>query len=151
MAEPVTFIGDLAPYDHPQTVYGGGVALPAYTAPSAENQAPSILSQGASPVLDQHRYAWLGGSVSVNVPNGSSALFLSAQNALRNLLVLRNASATANIYIEFGTDAGLNSTLQLQPGQLLLLDSVVPQDDLHAYGDAANALLRYSYSTLGIR
>ena len=151
MLQPAKFLGNLAPYEHPQTLYGPGTALPLYSAPSAADAKPSVLGQAASPVLDQHRYAWLGGSVAVAVPNAASIKFLDAQNALRNLLMFRNASATANIYIEFGTDANLNSTLVIQPGQLMLMDTVVPQDDLYAYADAANAILRFSYSTLGVR
>lgn len=107
-------------------------------------------SQGAQIVLDPHHYATL-----ITFPNfpapqtqDNTQLFLNAPQSRRNLLMFRNNSATANLYIEFGHLASANSTLRLTPNQIVLFDVVVPQDDLYVFADAANGLLSFAYSTI---
>jgi hypothetical protein len=152
MANPPTqFLSQLAPVDHPQMVAGAGMALPRFSAPSDANAQPSILSRTANPVLDQHRYAYVGGSLTLQPVANVSNQIIQAQNALRNALFFRNASTTANFYVEFGTDATTNAALQLQPGQTIFFDTVVPQDDVFVLADAASGILRYWYSTIGVR
>lgn len=77
-----------------------------------------------------------------------STNFLNSTDAYRNYLMLRNASAAANIYIGFGTDASAFSTLRLIPGAIALFDAVVPQDDLYYFADAAAGTLCCAYSTV---
>ena len=100
---------------------------------------------GAAPVSMSHAYASI---ISAYTNVGIvSALFLLQPAAKRNFLALRNASATANIYIEFSNQATTNSWLELLPAQIVLFDTVVPQNDLYAIADAAGAVLAYGYST----
>lgn len=85
-----------------------------------------------------------------NVPQigvADSVLFLTQPSAQRNMLGFRNASAAGNIYINFGAQADANSWLRLAPNDMLLFDTVVPQDDLYAIADAAGCVLAVSYST----
>ena len=66
------------------------------------------------------------------------------------MLAFRNASSGAqNIYISFGSQASTLNWLKLVPGQLVLFDAVVPQDDLYTIADGAAATLVYAYSTFG--
>lgn len=92
-------------------------------------------------IFDAHRYAWLRGSQLFSVGT-TSAMVIDQPTGFRNMLMLRNASATANIYVEFGSDASTTQTvLRLKPDQVVLLDTVVPQDAIYAIADAASASL----------
>lgn len=102
---------------------------------------------GPVPVNDAHRYAFLRGEIVAAVNNGSSLLILAQNDVRRNMMLVRNSSATANLYISFGTQATLNSPLYLTPNQMVLFDTVVPQDDVYAYGDAAGAQITLAFST----
>lgn len=148
---PAKWLGDLAPYNHPQVVAGPSQSLPRFSSPSDAAKVDNVFSKESTAVLDQHRYAYVGGSLTAQIKANESVQLIQAQNVLRNLLFFRNASATANFYIDFGNQAGLNSALILQPGQIILFDTVVPQDDVYIYADAVNSILRYFYSTLGVR
>lgn len=72
--------------------------------PSRYPAPPRVLPQGreaienAALVRDPHRVARIIQS-QVDVPNGSDVLALTEPTGIRNMLILRNASATANIYI----------------------------------------------------
>ena len=75
--------------------------------------------------------------------------FLSAPNTRRNLLMFRNASTGGqNVYVEFGKVASVDTVLLLVPGQVVLFDEVVSQDDLYAACDIAGGLLVYGFSTI---
>lgn len=125
--------------------------------PSAQPDGPRVSGRpgvplpgepgGPIPVYESHRYAWFRGENVVPVNNGSSTLVLPQTDALRNMLLIRNSSATANLYISFGTQATLNSPLYLTPNQMVLFDTGVPQDDVYAYGDAASAQITIGLST----
>jgi len=145
---------NLGAYENPQgSLYVPNGNLPRVLTPVEDKQiSQKIDLSHASPIVDPHRYAWVtSADFRGSVVAASGDLFLRAQNVLRNFLALRNASATANAYIEFGRQADANSTFVLLPGQLMLFDVVVPQDDLFVYFDGANGLLKYSFSTLGDR
>ena len=101
-----------------------------------------------TPVWEEHRYARTGGSQYFSVPNGSSSLILPQGNGLRNFLMMRNSSATANVYVDFGNNASLNTVLRLTANQIVLFDTVVPQEDIYAYGDAASAFLSIIVSSI---
>ena len=102
---------------------------------------------GAVMVFDAHRYAWFRGDQVVAVNNAADTLVLPQSDPLRNMLLIRNSSATANLYISFGKQADLNSPLYLTPNQMVLFDTGVPQDDVHAYADAAAGQISIAFST----
>lgn len=112
-------------------------------------QAPPGTPGGPVPVFDAHRYAYLRGEIVMAVPTtAGGVLVLAAPDVLRNTLMIRNSSATANLYIAFGTQATVNSILYLTPNQIVLFDTVVPQDDVWALGDAAAAQITLAFSTV---
>jgi len=160
---PVALDGNLLPVDHPQWVPPNPHNLPPASARPTRRSvlAGTTLISGAvptspsgsgfpgpaEPIFDAHHYANLiEGNIAVG--NLISAKFLDMPATLRNILIFRNTSAAANVYLSFGRDASLNSVLRLTPNQIILLDAVVPQDDVYAFGDAAAATLSYAYSTI---
>lgn len=160
---PVGLLSELAPVDHPQFLPSSPHRLPPLgeRPPKRELQTmlygPVGFGPQASPgapadavdtnTFERHRYATLiEGNTGVGL---ASAQFLQEPNTKRNFLGLRNASAAggANIYIGFAKEASVASWLVLIPGQVILFDVSVPQDDLYAVADAAGALLSYAFST----
>lgn len=99
-------------------------------------------------VFDEHHYAKLNGSQAWPLVAATSTLVLPGPNTLRNYLMFRNAEASggANITIEFGNAAGPFAALLLTPGDQILFDTVVPQDDVFAYAVGATATLVVAYS-----
>lgn len=127
--------------------------VPAMTPGQAGQVRPTMLPtmQDVAPksevtVSDNHHFAMMV-DLSITTPVSQSVKFLDQPNTRRNLLVLRNASAFGDVYIGFGKDASTNSTMKLTPGTMILLDTVVPQDDLYAFGDGAAVTLAFAYST----
>ena len=114
--------------------------------PKAPPTSQSIAPPSEIAVSDNHHFASVVG-LSVAVANGVSALFLDQPSSKRNMLMFRNTSAVANIYVEFGKNATTNSVIRLTPNTLMLFDVVVPQDDIYAIADAVGAVLAYSFST----
>jgi len=105
-----------------------------------------VQARDAAPVREAHRYAQINGSVVFQtIPE--SALILPAPQNFRNLLMLRNAGATA-ILIDFGRDATASSTIELQPNQIILFDTVVPQDDTYAISPGGISTLSVSFSNI---
>ena len=98
-------------------------------------------------VFDEHHYARLNGSLTVNIPAGTSVLALAGPSSLRNLLQFRNPGATDPIYIDFGGSADANSILSLAAGDQVLYDTVVPQDDVYAFATVDSVLI-IAYSTI---
>lgn len=108
------------------------------------NGQPGDLS--APPIRDPHHYATL---ISLVSTVGLASLYVvGSPKGARNMLMFRNASASQNIYIDFGRDATTFSILKLAPGALVLFDTVVPQDDIYCIADAAGATLITGYSTI---
>lgn len=155
----VRLIDARTPYEHPQHLPNLPVHQPAILPrPNQGSGAPSIHAQmtpSAQPVSDSHHYAFLSDLV-VAIPQ-ESALFLEQPPNRRNMLMLRNSSGVggANLYISFGTPAGLTSTLVLGPataanpsGQIVMFDTVVPQNDVYAFADAAGGVLSYAYGNM---
>lgn len=161
----VGLLSPLAPVDHPQTITGAPMRLPAMGERPAKRTLDTLMyappglaaSQGAtgqpSPnavettTFEAHRYANI---VEGNLTPGlASAQFLQEPSGKRNFLGFRNGSAAggANIFISFGRDASTASWLVLVPGQIILMDTVVPQDDCYCIADAAGAILTYAFST----
>lgn len=105
-----------------------------------------VQARDAAPVREAHRYAQINGSVVFQTIT-ESALILPAPQNFRNLLMLRNAGATA-ILIDFGRDATASSTIELQPNQIILFDTVVPQDDVYAISPGGISTLSVSFSNI---
>ena len=124
---------------------GGGNAPPG-TLIAPPSVSPVAGSMDPVSMRDLHHYAQVIG-LNFSIAT-TSAKFLDQPPTRRNLLMLRNNSATANIYIDFGKDATTNSTLRITPNTVILFDTVVPQDDLYAIADAASAFLSVSFSTI---
>jgi hypothetical protein len=135
----------LQPWDYPQSV----PQLPRGQVPSPVLGGQSLPGSGAGarPVRDPHHYATLSGSARLPVDT-ASVLILAAPPTYRNMLLVRNTGAT-NVFIEFGTDADATRTpIRLAPNSILIFDSVVPQDDVFAVGDAAGGFVGISYSNV---
>ena len=97
---------------------------------------------------EEYRYASLQ-DISITVGT-TSIKFLDAPIGKRNMLGFRNASTgTQSIFIGFGAQATTSNWMKLNPGQLVLFDAVVPQDDLYVIADGASAVFAYAYSTFG--
>ena len=175
---PVRLNSGHVPYAHPQFIPGSPHRLPqgkdlpralekTLISRGAASDGLMVASSGTEPmpmpgavptaapanpnavvVRDPHHYSNLN-TQAVAVANGVSAQFATAPVSRRNMLLIRNTSAAANIYIEFGRDATTASVLRLAPNDLAFFDVVVPQDDLYAVADAAAGTLSFSQSTVG--
>ena len=120
--------------------------------PEDRKIAPAIASgsivqaRDATATREPHRYAQINGSLVFQITT-TSQLVLPAPQNYRNLLMMRNAGGNAML-IEFGREATSNATILLQPNQVLLFDSVVPQDDVNAITTAATSTLSLSFSNI---
>lgn len=130
--------------------------VPQYIPPSPHNLPIREVPQATTATVDftgatintRNIYAYAS-LVSVNVTVGTASFkFLDAPIGKRNMLGFRNASTgTQVLYIDFNANATTGSWLAIQPGVLVLFDTVVPQDDLYVVSDAAGGVLAYAYST----
>jgi hypothetical protein len=140
---PVRRLPGLTPWSAPQTLE----ALP-----EVRRMAPAIASgavvqaRDAAPVREAHRYALINGSVIFQTITESQIVLQAPQN-FRNLLIMRNAGANL-VMVEFGRDASPQSTIELQPNQIILFDTVVPQDDVHAMSPGGLSSLSVSFSNI---
>ena len=134
--------GHLTPWTQPQDL------------PTIPRGAPPPLRRSAgarrpAEVYDPHRYAKFSGEQYVSVPvDAPGILALVAPDTRRNSLIVRNTSATANIFIAFGSGASSASIIRLTPNTMILFDTVVPQDDVWAIADAASATLTIAQSVI---
>lgn len=143
--------GSREPFDTPQRVPGTPNPFPAQL-PQVAGGAPSgasIPTPTAMPIYDPHHYARLS-DLSTSLPDATSTLLLEVSPTRRNFLMFRNNSGAggANIYIAFARTADANATLRLEPNQIALFDSVVPQDDVYVFADAASGVLSYAFSNI---
>jgi len=106
---------------------------------------PSAATGLVQDVRDSFKYASIT-TVSLTVGT-TSFKFLDAPIGKRNFLGFRNPSTTANIYVDFASQASTNSWLKIGPGGLVLFDNVVSQDALYVVGDTASTPFAYAYST----
>ena len=137
---------DWLPWSNPNFTPGAPHNLPSRPDPIvASSSAPPIPGDSFN-TREPYRYASL---ITVSLTIGTSSVkFLDQPIGKRNFLGFRNASAgTQNLYVEFNGTASTGSWLKLVPGQLLVFDTVVPQDDLYVVSDAVGAVLSYAYST----
>lgn len=79
----------------------------------------------------------------------ADAILIPQSAQKRNLLMLRNSSPAAEIvFVSFNTTATTGSVIRLTVNQILLFDTVVPQDDVHVVSDTATGRVSYGFSTL---
>jgi hypothetical protein len=132
---PVRPLPILRPWSAPQTAD-----------PTAENRRLGVAAASgaliearrAAAIREAHRYATINGSIAYSITTQPQQVLAASQN-YRNFLAMRNNGA-ANIFIDFGRDASSVSTILLIPNQIILFDTVVPQDDVSAIGAAASQL-----------
>ena len=149
---PVTALSPMAPFDaaHLRPPYVGNIGLPrpSGAAPTADVPVgPQSMLPDLVNVSDQGRYAHII-DLNFSVPTGAGIRVIEAPPGKRNFLAIRNTSATANIYIGFGSAASSTSTLALAPAQALIFDAAVPQDDVYLTADAANGAASCAYSNV---
>lgn len=144
---PVTYLNNRQAWGSPQYIPPSPNNLPVRPEPgSAPNTTQSLGGGSTVDVRESYRYANV---VSVQLTVGTASIkFLDAPIGKRNFLGFRNASSGGQLlYIEFNAQASAGAWLTLNPGVILLFDTVVPQDDLYVISNGAGALLSYAYST----
>jgi hypothetical protein len=143
---PVQWISPLEPFSQPQYIPGSPHNLPKRPDPAVAQSTTGQATGDTVGIREPYRYASL---VSLNTTIGTTSVkFLDQPIGKRNFLGFRNASSAAqNIYVDFGANASVNSWLLITPGQIVIFDTVVSQDDLYCIADAAGAILAYVYST----
>lgn len=136
------------PHNLSQVPLTRNLPLPIADLPPAEQRASTspISSKGlVQDVRDSFKYASI---TTISLTIGTTSLkFLDAPIGKRNFLGFRNPSTTANIYVDFNSQASTNSWLKIGPGGLVLFDNVVSQDDLYVISDTASTPFAYAYST----
>jgi hypothetical protein len=116
--------------------------------PTPEQRASTTQSSAKGLVQDVRDSFKFASILSISLTIGTTSVkFLDAPIGKRNFLGFRNPSTTANIYVDFGSQASTNSWLKLGPGALVLFDNVVSQDDLYVISDTASTPFAYAYST----
>jgi len=165
LGTPVQWLGDREPWASPQYIPPTPHNLsqvpitrnlprpisdvpPQFKMATPEQRAsttPSAATGLVQDVRDSFKYASI---TSVTLTIGTSSFkFLDAPIGKRNFLGFRNPSTTANIYVDFASQASTNSWLKLTPGAIVLFDQVVSQDDLYVISDTASTPFAYAYST----
>lgn len=151
---------DLTPWDASQMLARGRpVGTPVVRGPTLPGYGGALVAPGGGSsssvggiitwVAMAHQYAKMINGV---FPAGlTSVKIIDEPTSYRNFLMFRNPDATAKLYIGFGQDASIaNSTLILNPGVMVLFDSVVPQDDLYVISDTAGKTVNVMYSTVAL-
>ncbi len=144
---PVGWLNKREPWQSPQYIPPYPHNLPTRPDPAVASSTvkDGIPADGLS-IRDSYRYASL---VDLSLTVGTTSVkFLDQPIGKRNMLGFRNSSTTSQIiYIGFGGAATTGAWLAINPGSLVLFDTVVPQDDLYAIASASGAVLNYVYST----
>ena len=145
----VNWLSPLEAWSSPTFISGAPHNLPKESnIAAAQNTAQFSFEGQTINARETYRYASLQ-DVSITVGT-TSIKFLDQPIGKRNMLGFRNASTgTQNVYIGFGAQATTSNWMKITPGQIVLFDTVVPQDDLYVISDAASAILAYAYSTFG--
>ncbi len=102
---------------------------------------------GVRPLPAAHAYANVNqGSFAIGT---TSRLIINRTAQRRNFLALRNSSPAAEIlFVAFNTAATAGSWLRLTANQVVLFDTVVPQDDVHVVSDSATGQVSYGFGVL---
>jgi hypothetical protein len=142
-----------SPHNLSQVPISRNLPLPISDAPQnfrvASPEQRGSTSPGAAGIVQDVRDSFKFASITtVSLTVGTASFkFLDAPIGKRNFLGFRNPSTTATLYIDFNSQASTNSWLALFPGTIILLDNVVPQDDLYVISSAAATPFAYAYST----
>lgn len=136
-------LGDGAPHNLPPPIARPGLRT---FQPVMDPGLPAPLGPPgpSTPVDDKYRYAEFNGEQVVAV-GVADVLALVEPPQRRNLLMFRNSGAT-NLFIAFGSVATANSVLRLTSNQMVLFDTVVPQDEVHCISDVAGGQLTIAVS-----
>lgn len=75
-------------------------------------------------------------------PNGqgNGTVLILTQNRRRQVLLIQNLAATADLYVNFGSDAGLGNGLLLSAGEGIVFDNGAlgcPNNSVYVYFDSA--------------
>jgi len=143
---PVDWLNKRVAWTNPQYIPGYPHNLPAKAdaAVSTTTNFPGYASTVT--ITDPYRFASFVDLTIITTT--ASVKFLDQPIGKRNTLAFRNASTSSQvIYIGFGGNASTNSWLQINPGTIVLFDTVVPQDDLYVVSDVTAGVLAYVYST----
>lgn len=141
---PVEYLNNRSPWTVPGYIPPSPHNLPVREVPGQTTTSVDFTGETLN-MRNVFSYASL---VTVSIPVGTTSIkFLDAPIGKRNLLGFRNASATQVLYIDFNAPATTGAWLAIQPGILVLFDTVVPQDDLYVISDTAGGTLAYAYST----
>lgn len=76
-------------------------------------------------------------SISNTSGNGVGSVQLLSQNYRRQFLLVQNLSAASDLYINFGSDAGLNTGVKLTFGTGIVFDQKVPNNSIFLFFNAA--------------
>jgi len=148
---PVEWVSPLKAWSSPTFLSGAPHNLPKESnqpAVGAPQTAQFSFDGQTINARETYRYASLQ-DIALTVGT-TSIKFLDAPIGKRNMLGFRNASTgVQNLYIGFGAQASTNNWMKITPGQIVLFDAVVPQDDLYVIADGAAAIFCYAYSTFG--
>ena len=140
---PVRPLPTMQPWSAPQTIE----AVPEVRTMRAAIASGSVVqASDAAAVREAHRYALINGSIVLDT-SPASALMLAAPQNYRNMLIMRNAGANT-IFIDFGRDATNEAPIMLQPNQMVLFDTVVPQDDIFALSTVGISRLSIGFSNI---
>ena len=145
----VNWLSPLEAWSSPTFLSGAPHNLPKEAAIAAATNTAQFSFDGQTiNARETYRYASLQ---DISIAVGTTSIkFLDAPIGKRNMLGFRNASTgTQNIFIGFGAQATTSAWMKLTPGQIVLFDAVVPQDDLYVIADGASATFAYAYSTFG--
>jgi len=128
---------------------GGWGRVPGYSPPGPHNLPRGAAARwgtagaGVPPGIDVrevNRYPMVT-TVAINV-GLTGQLLVSQPDTTRIVLIVRcDASSAGSILVAFGISASINTAaFTIPPGGVLLLDYVVPQDDVFIVGSAAGCV-----------
>lgn len=107
---------------------------------------------GYVPIIrDPHHYAEpieLYSSVPDATAPQESVLILPQTNVRRNWMMIRNASATVDLYVSFGRTASAFSPLTIAAGRTVFFDTVVPQNDVYILASGPLGFIAMSWATI---
>ena len=143
---PVGWLNKRVPWTNPQYVPGYPHNLPAKADAAVQTTSNFPGYVDSVSVTEPYRFASFV-DLSI-ITSTTSVKFLDQPIGKRNTPGFRNASTASQvIYIGFGGNATTGSWLQINPGTIVLFDTVVPQDDLYVISDVTAGILAYVYST----
>jgi len=158
MFPPVGLSSDLAPWESPQDIPGSPHNLPppldrpglrAFqpVVPFGPMSGPSPTPGGPyTAIFDLHHYCDLSGEQIIAVGTTSVSVLVEPTTK-RNFLGFRNSGATV-LFVAFGQNATPNSWLRIAANTMVLLDTVVPQDEVYCISDAAGGQLTLVVGTI---